>query len=457
MSYSVKPGNLLGRIGTGFGQGLAEQIPKEIERHRLASGLQKFQQQSVNQSPIQQLAQLAAIPGITPQMIQSFGELAKQQGIRNSFSRNQKQAQPTQQFASEAAGIPFAGINPNAYRRQLNEQEINPQAENPEIQRGQPLAQNQINPQNPLAPQFQTIAPWTPEKRNNEIGKYWDEHPNLTFDQVQQAVSDQETRELAQPEAVRAENQRLEDIRSKLVNSFRDKLSTKLQKNSAKEGEIPAEIYKDITGENLVAIERAMDKELATNPNANIDDVADKWSTKALELAKTKSQMKTLEKGSLSDFLSFKKYGSTYEKLKQYQKIFSETGNDDEFFQNLKSDFLMSPQGAASIAYPPTKSTNEYINKIKPSGIFSGTENARKRAYDIIDSLGYEDSLLSIARLIKEKDPNFDQYTFFKEIGENREKLRNDRQKRELAEGEDVRTLPAWGDLWVIPPNRGKK
>jgi len=78
-SYKVQQGNIFGRIGSGIGQGLAEQVPKEIERNRLASGLQQFEKESANLSLMQQLARLSAIPGITPQMIQSFGELGKQQ------------------------------------------------------------------------------------------------------------------------------------------------------------------------------------------------------------------------------------------------------------------------------------------------------------------------------------------------------------------------------------------
>ena len=38
MSYSVKPGNIFGRIGTSLGQGLAESIPKEARRANFLKG-----------------------------------------------------------------------------------------------------------------------------------------------------------------------------------------------------------------------------------------------------------------------------------------------------------------------------------------------------------------------------------------------------------------------------------
>jgi hypothetical protein len=85
MAQYIKQGNIFGRIGTGIGKGLAEQIPKEIERKRLASGLEQFEKEAANLSPVQQMARLSAIPGISPQMIQSFGELARQQNKANAF------------------------------------------------------------------------------------------------------------------------------------------------------------------------------------------------------------------------------------------------------------------------------------------------------------------------------------------------------------------------------------
>lgn len=100
-SISIPQPNIFGRIGTGIGQGLAEQLPKEIERGRLQSGLKQFEQDYQQLTPIQQLARLSAIPGITPQSIQSFQELAKNQNQGNAF-RN----------SGGGAGAPIPGENP---------------------------------------------------------------------------------------------------------------------------------------------------------------------------------------------------------------------------------------------------------------------------------------------------------------------------------------------------------
>ena len=59
--YTVKQPNIFGRIGSGIGQGLAETLPKEMERGRLSQGLQQFEKESGNLKPVQQYTRLAEI------------------------------------------------------------------------------------------------------------------------------------------------------------------------------------------------------------------------------------------------------------------------------------------------------------------------------------------------------------------------------------------------------------
>lgn len=89
--------SVFGRIGQGLGQGLAESIPKEVEHRRLRTGLQNLADESDkgNLSSAQFLARAAGTYGSTPQIIQSFGELAKQQrmlqGLQQGNVKDQKQ------------------------------------------------------------------------------------------------------------------------------------------------------------------------------------------------------------------------------------------------------------------------------------------------------------------------------------------------------------------------------
>ena len=88
----VKQANIFGRLGTGIGQGLAEQVPKEIENYRLRTGLKDLADTSEtgNLSPAQFLAKAAGTYGITPQMTQSFGDLARQQQKGRALSEYQR-------------------------------------------------------------------------------------------------------------------------------------------------------------------------------------------------------------------------------------------------------------------------------------------------------------------------------------------------------------------------------
>lgn len=95
MSYNIHPASALGRLGQGLGRGLSEQIPKEIERYRLASGLKKLGEQK-NLDPFEQFAGLASIPGAVdrPQLLQTAGDLLRQKAIINSINQNQEPISP---------------------------------------------------------------------------------------------------------------------------------------------------------------------------------------------------------------------------------------------------------------------------------------------------------------------------------------------------------------------------
>lgn len=56
-------GSPWGRLGAGVGQGLAEQLPKEVDRYRLSSGLKKLEKDSSTMTPFQMASGLATLPG----------------------------------------------------------------------------------------------------------------------------------------------------------------------------------------------------------------------------------------------------------------------------------------------------------------------------------------------------------------------------------------------------------
>ncbi len=471
MAQYIEQGNIFGRIGSGIGKGLAAQLPEEIQRGRLSQGLKNFETDHQNLNPMQQLARLSAIPGVTPQMIQSFSELARNNNQRNAFQNARNGAPPSR----DLSGVNQANVLDQAANAGMPmQQEFNPQANPmpqgginagaagmvPNGQRTPNASSNQRVPEivneAPLADRTLTRPPWSPEQRNARIVEYTNQ--GFLVDQAKQLAADDEARDLAEPAAYQ---KRLDELTAKSDQArqeFRRQLETKLQK--AGEG-----VFKDVTGEMLVNMERGLERDLRTNPNASFKDVANDWSNRALNTAKAKDQLGKLAQ--TTGLETFFKGDQTLKKLRSYQDIFKKSGNSEEYYNILRKSpenggFGLSPQGAAVIAYPPNKQAKSYIDNFKPNNTKSTRfgpvpvpekiqANARQAALNIEKFLDSDDSLLSIARALSEKDGNFDQQAFFDQLNEDSDQLRlNDRQRRELAESvKDI--LPTWGDIKYLP------
>ena len=449
MAQYIKNANIFGRIGSGVGQGLAEQLPKEIERNRLKSGLQELSNKK-DLTPFQQFAELTSIPGITPQAIQTGGELLKQQGVRNAYSNKAKQA-TRDQYVEEKS--PSQSIRDIQFGNQQNQRtipqgtQINPRQEEQETinESGQP----QIVETNPLRPEAQPRLPWTPERRDQEIGKILDDQPNLTFPEAVNIAADNEKRELSIPGAVQAQDEYTEQVRNKVRTEFERQIKQKLQKTTT------PDVYQDITGENLSRMERIIEKDLKVNPKANVSDVVNKRTNELLDLAKNKNIVRKLSNKPIYEKIIHGE--QTRKSLEQASKIYRDTGNSNEFWNTLQSDFNMSPQGASVLAYPPNKNIKSYIEKVTPSNISNFRQNAAKRAIEIEDKLTQNDSLLAIANAFKQKDPMFDQTAFFDQLKQDQEELRlSPQQERELLEREGE-AFPNWGDLAILPIFRSIK
>jgi hypothetical protein len=97
MSQKIQQANIFGRLGTGIGRGLAEQVPKEIERNRLASGLKALGEQKGN-TPFQNFSGLVGVAHEYPQVVQSGSDLLRQQSIIDSIKRNEQPAPPVGEY-----------------------------------------------------------------------------------------------------------------------------------------------------------------------------------------------------------------------------------------------------------------------------------------------------------------------------------------------------------------------
>lgn len=100
MVQYISKGNIFGRIGTGVGKGLAEQLPKAAERGRLSAALKDIGEKK-DQTPFQQFTGLASQASEYPQIVQTGGEILRQQGMLQGAKGGQPTNQPEQPKPSQ--------------------------------------------------------------------------------------------------------------------------------------------------------------------------------------------------------------------------------------------------------------------------------------------------------------------------------------------------------------------
>jgi hypothetical protein len=111
MVQYIKPANIFGRIGSGVGKGLAEQLPKEVERGRLSSALKNLGEQK-GQTPFQQFTGLVSAAHEYPQVVQSGSNILRQQGMLEGAKNRQPTNEPEQPKQSQFDAIRNNQNNP---------------------------------------------------------------------------------------------------------------------------------------------------------------------------------------------------------------------------------------------------------------------------------------------------------------------------------------------------------
>lgn len=450
MSYQVKPGSVFGRLGGGTGQALSEMIPQEVQRYRLSKGLNEIAAQK-DKTPFEQFAAISGLPGITPQMLQSATELLKQQSMRQAFQRKAVQtggaeagqiADPTQVVESGQTGMGMPS--------RTDRQGIPGIAATAASKAGDIPGVGRVPGENPLL--ATPARPWNQQRWESEIAIAQNEFPNMTFPEIKDYVEAKQQRELQQPQAEQARNEYIENAKQRTNTKFENSLQKKLGKElilSPKEGQVSA--YSDISGEQLEKVKLAMYRELAQNPNMNEDDLADKYSGLVLDMAKS---LNTLKTDAQTSFFS-KSPSKVIENAKVGAKIYRSLDNSEGYQKELESNFGWSPERAAQIAFPLSKSVKGYVDTSarSPADQKRISEISTKRAYDLVNKITPSDSIQAIARTIKDKDPYFDENAFFsvlREIVDSESSPFNPRQKLEIQKGTQ-NFLPNWNDLWYFP------
>ncbi len=315
MAQQIKQANIFGRLGSGVGKGLAEQVPKEIENYRLRSGLQNLADLSDQGglSPAQFLAKASGTYGVTPQHVQSFAELAKQQARGQALiESSNKQRQPQES--------PFPQREP----------QVNPQGgQSPSITKEKPLAKIQ-----------EGYIPPTREEKDLLAGDVYNQNPARWNNDPQKAiewVEDKVHQEEKINEAYERQHGKLSDIQDNVIKRLKDHVSNL-------GAQIPAEVYSKIEDKAIQATKpRSEGGEGLTEQEA-----MKKYGKEADEISRQYNDVEAIGDWTLP----LRKPKETLAAINSLRKQFKERGDVRNFAHTLEAKIGTSPSFSYALADP---------------------------------------------------------------------------------------------------------
>lgn len=320
MAQYIKQGDIFGRIGSGIGRGLAEQLPEEVTRGRLAAGLKNLSEQK-NQTPFQQFSSLAAIPGITPQMIQSGAELLRQQARGQAladFQAKQNQPKPS----------PFPAASPQ-------------NAGKP----GQPAPS--ITQERPLAEIQEGAIPPTREEEFARAGQLYNENPARFGNDPQKAldfVASETERNQAINQAYQAKHENLSRIQDNVVGRLKAQYE---RLKGGGESRVPAELYSKIEDEAIQATKSRKEGGEGLTEQQAMKKYGDRLNDAERDFAKID------EIGNWG--VTLRPSASTLRSMKELQHKMEALDQTDNFAKKLISKNKLSPVLAYAIAEPVSR------------------------------------------------------------------------------------------------------
>lgn len=413
-AQKIQQANIFGRIGTGFGRGLAEQIPKEVERNRLSSGLEELGKQQ-GLTPFQQYTGLVRAAHEYPAVVQGGADLLRQQAIIDSIDKNR----PTRYEPNKPTGQPSPEASPKF-----------PSPTTTESTRAR------LNPY---------IPPKAEEREDMALDLYRDEPLKYpTLDEARSKVD----------RDVNADLQRSgEEIKKgELERNVGEIGAQKVRNQIAQSGaDIPPTLLTKLQNEAVGEI---------TSGRLSEDEAMKDAAKRATEISKNFSNLHAL--GGLGAAVNNKQ--SIFNALKNFQQEAKKEGYQQQGADQLVTELNVTPQYAYAQMYPVKdnaklndliKSLPDIKSRTMTRPLIMGTVNelpgyAEKETKKILNQLseamGFHGSPLSIAHELEKK--GYDSETWKEHLLKNKQDLNlTQDQIYELG-----KTKPGfWGklyDLW---------
>ncbi len=447
-------GNVFGRLGASLGKGLSEQLPKEIERSRLASGLKDFEAGSQGLNPIQQYARLAAIPGMTPEHLYNLSPLLKQV--------SQRQAAPIQVPAGRQAQVEIPANSPGQPQTSRTGMQSNaniPQQSN--ISERAQVNEDYLKAQDPNTPrQFPQAGIVTQEALNAEATpiirptpeEIWNRGIQLsqqdpfnfpTPEAGANFVDKQVNTEIANQEAMRNKASLQRNQQQEIDSEFNAAMGAKLHKPIG-----GLENYGDVLGDMQVGLRNAA-YEAVKDGKMTPKQAGQYYSNKGLELAKATNKLREL-----SGLTKFQRStGGIVSSIKSIQKMYDELGLRREFTDMVRDNLDLTQAGASYLVNPASnnKSIQKELDNFKKYSSFdlfgeSPNRFQEDEAYKKIAShLNPNDSLLSIGYALQEK--GFDPDKWLSYIANDPDVPLTQVQRNEM--NNSFPKLRSLGDIWL--------
>lgn len=423
MSIQVLPenqGNILNRVGRGFGQGLASQLPQEVERSRLASGLKELGNKK-GLDPFQQFSELSSIPGVTPQMIQSGSELLRQQARGRAladFQSSQNKPKPS----------PFSQTRETTGKKGSNA---------PSITQEQPLAEIQ-----------EGYIPPTKDEEFARAGQIYNESPERFGNDPQKAldfVASETQRNQERNQAYQKKHDNLNEIQDKVVS----RLDSQYNKLNGGNPRIPSELYSQIEDQAIQATKSKKEG----GEGLTEQQAMKKYGDKLNDADKTFSKIDEIGNWGITT----RRASSTLRSMKQLQEEMEKLDQTDNYAKELISEAKLSPQMAYAQAEPVYRipSLNSYIKSL-PEG--KSQETLAETVLDIPGTLKIAPNLakfvkdnekaspLAIAYELEKK--GYDPETWLKYLTDNSKKF-NLRKKQSDQAITPINIITPWNDWWL--------
>lgn len=413
-------GNVFGRIGKGVGKGLSEQLPKEMERSRLSSGLKKLEQEK-DLDPMQFFTRALTLPGMTPQAIESLGKLAK----------HRMQAQGLKGFAGEREK------GADAFPKSIM----------PEV-KGQKGEAPSITTRTPIEATLNPYIPMSTGEINQAASQVYEENPAFFQHEPQRAIDyvrQQDAQEQAINSALQGQRSNEQQVQSTIVNSLKDQ-------NKLLGTRVPSNVYSSIEDKAINAVRSKKDG----GEGLTEQEAMKKYGKELDSISRDYSSIDALGNWGILQ----KPSSSTLNGIRSLQTKFAERNDLENFAQELMTKNKLSPGIAHYLAYPPnqTKELNNTLMKApniprpKPGIEPPIPEHVKIRkteelAKKLAPTLGKNGSPLSVAEELKAK--GYDPQTWLNYLRKNRKSLDlTESQARQL----DI-ALPKGinlNDLWLI-------